>query len=132
MIGQYRALLFSGLHKQLSLAFQTMPENETREKLLGLLSSFKEEFPDVWKHYDSFLADRDELGGWPDWCFCPIAAAIAIVPGGGDATTGRTGFQMSPHIRRAHWHTYWTGHRGRQLPVLKCLQPALVNPDHGQ
>lgn len=34
-----------------------------------------------------------------------------------------------PHVRRAHWHTYWTGPRkgqGEQRPVLKWLHPILV------
>jgi len=32
-----------------------------------------------------------------------------------------------PHIRRAHWHTYWTGPKDRpQTPVLRWLHPTLV------
>ena len=32
-----------------------------------------------------------------------------------------------PHIRRAHWHLYWTGPRsGPQVPVLKWLPPIPV------
>lgn len=32
-----------------------------------------------------------------------------------------------PHIRRAHWHTYWTGPKNRpQTPVLKWLPPIPV------
>jgi len=42
--------------------------------------------------------------------------------GAGHADTGRT---VSPHIRRAHWHTYWTG-KGRTVPVLRWLHPILV------
>lgn len=32
-----------------------------------------------------------------------------------------------PHIRRAHWHLYWTGPKGsEQTPVLRWLSPILV------
>ena len=30
-----------------------------------------------------------------------------------------------PHVRRAHWHTYWVG-PGRQTPELRWLSPILV------
>jgi len=29
-----------------------------------------------------FRQDKRELGGWPDWCWCPLSAAYAIVGGG--------------------------------------------------
>jgi len=31
-----------------------------------------------------------------------------------------------PHVRRAHWHTYWVGKRGSQKPALRWLSPMLV------
>ncbi len=32
-----------------------------------------------------------------------------------------------PHVRRAHWHTYWTGPRdGNRVPVLRWIPPTLV------
>lgn len=37
------------------------------------------------------------------------------------------GVPLPPHIRRAHWHTYWVGKRGEQKPELKWLSPILVN-----
>lgn len=42
--------------------------------------------------------------------------------------TGRT---VAPHIRRAHWHGYWTGQRKgpqsiNQKFVLKWLPPIIV------
>lgn len=33
---------------------------------------------------------------------------------------------VRPHVRRAHWHTYWVGSRGNQEPRLKWLSPILV------
>jgi len=41
-------------------------------------------YPDSWKLFDQFRADRGKgLPNWPNWCFCPLAAAYAIVSGGG-------------------------------------------------
>ena len=35
---------------------------------------------------------------------------------------------MRPHVRRAHWHSYWTGKRdGERTPVLKWIHPVIVN-----
>lgn len=42
---------------------------------------------------------------------------------GGDSA----GKPMPPHIRRAHWHTYWAGKKGEQRPEVKWLSPILVN-----
>ena len=33
-----------------------------------------------------------------------------------------------PHLRRAHWHLYWTG-QGRTVPRVKWLSPLLVGGD---
>jgi hypothetical protein len=42
-------------------------------------------YPDTWKQFDVFRAGRGvDLPNWPDWCYCPMAAAYAIVSGGGD------------------------------------------------
>ena len=39
----------------------------------------------AWLAYDQFRAGRGkDLPDWPDWCFAPMAAAYAIVSGGGD------------------------------------------------
>lgn len=49
----------------------------------GHLIKMRDLYPDAWRTYDEFRAGRASLGGWPDWCFCPLAAAYAIVSGGG-------------------------------------------------
>jgi hypothetical protein len=42
-------------------------------------------YPGAWKQFDQFRQDRGKgLPNWPDWCYCPIAAAYAIVSSGGD------------------------------------------------
>ena len=49
-----------------------------------ILENIGREFPGAWKLFDEFRADRGKgLPDWPDWCFVPIAAAYAIVSGGG-------------------------------------------------
>lgn len=57
------------------------------------LEAVSRDYPGVWSLYDSFLADRDGLGGWPSWCHCPLAGAYAVVSGGGNGTVspGRAG-----------------------------------------
>ena len=34
-----------------------------------------------------------------------------------------------PHIRSAHWHTYWTGSGDRRTPVLHWIPPIMVSID---
>lgn len=41
-------------------------------------------YPGAWKAVDEFRASRGkELPNWPDWCYLPLAAAYAVVSGGG-------------------------------------------------
>lgn len=47
---------------------------------------------------------------------------------------GGTHASPRPHVRRAHWHTYWTGPRKdpqKRKPILKWLSPILVNVEDG-
>lgn len=45
-------------------------------------------------------------------------------------STGGVRSSPRPHIRRAHWHSYWTGPKtGPQKVVLKWLPPSLVSGD---
>jgi hypothetical protein len=44
---------------------------------------------------------------------------------GGHQTTG-DGSSKAPHIRKAHYHTYWTG-KGRTKPIVKFISPVPVN-----
>jgi hypothetical protein len=42
---------------------------------------------------------------------------------------GGTHASPRPHVRRAHWHTYWTGPRKdpeKRKPILKWLSPVLI------
>lgn len=43
-------------------------------------------------------------------------------------TTGPTGgYTVRPHVRRAHWHHYWTG-EGRTTLEVRWIEPMLVLP----
>ena len=47
------------------------------------LETIGKRYPDAWKWFDEFRADRQALGGWPETVFCPLAGAYAVVSGGG-------------------------------------------------
>lgn len=41
-------------------------------------------YPLAWKQLNSFREMRGKgLPDWPEWCFCPLAGAYAVVSGGG-------------------------------------------------
>ena len=43
------------------------------------------------------------------------------------------GGSVRPHVRRAHWHRFWTGPRdGERRLVVRWLPPIFVNPDGGE
>lgn len=64
----------------------------------------------------------------------PVVHATGIRIGSAlDAAKARTerddgfGVGVTPHVRRAHWHAYWTGPRdGARKVVLRWLSPILV------
>ena len=43
-------------------------------------------YPQAWQQFDVFrqMRGKDGFDNWPEWCYCPLAAAYAIVSGGGD------------------------------------------------
>lgn len=43
-------------------------------------------------------------------------------------TSGGSHASPRPHMRRAHWHLYWTG-EGRAVPCVKWLAPVFVRGD---
>jgi hypothetical protein len=44
------------------------------------LEYYSRVYPSAWKYIDLFRADRGKkLPWWPDWCFCPLSGAYAIV-----------------------------------------------------
>jgi hypothetical protein len=59
-----------------------------------ILETFGRLYPDAWKQVDDLRANRKGLGGWPDWCFLPLAGAYAIISKGTKAPS----FEQSRHI----------------------------------
>jgi hypothetical protein len=48
-----------------------------------ILEAVGRAYPGAWKEIDHFRRIKgNDLEDWPDWCFMPIAAGIAIVSGG--------------------------------------------------
>lgn len=42
-------------------------------------------YPLAWRQLNSFREMRGkDFTDWPEWCFCPLAGAYAVVSGGGD------------------------------------------------
>lgn len=65
----------------------------------------------------------------------PVGERVGAALRSGYAAANSTGIDTHtgprPHIRRAHWHTYWTGPRdGNQKPVLKWLPPIPINVEN--
>ena len=48
-----------------------------------------------------------------------------------DNTSSPRRYKNRPHVRRAHWHHYWTG-EGRTKLVLKWVSTIFVNPEDGE
>ncbi|WP_330185976.1 hypothetical protein OHB26_39630 (plasmid) [Nocardia sp. NBC_01503] len=61
----------------------------------------------------------------------PALHAVGRTSDAESADTG-TGAGVRAHLRRAHWHTYWTGPRQSQTPVVRWLHPILVHKDDHQ
>lgn len=56
-----------------------------------------------------------------------LAARKASKSSGSSPATGK---HVRTHLRRAHWHTYWTGPRdGDQTPIVKWLSSITVNEE---
>ena len=58
------------------------PMNEAYLRPRKILETFSRLYPGAWRQADDFRANRKERGGWPDWCFLPLAGAYAIVSKG--------------------------------------------------
>ncbi len=78
------------------------PDTPRPKRLLTQLST---DYPNAWKQYDDLLARRAELGGWPAWCWCPLAGAMAIASGGRSdpATLRRAAFDVARVGALAAW-----------------------------
>lgn len=67
----------------------TMREKQVWETYppVRLLREIGRRWPAVWRQVDSLRADRGRaLPNWPEWCYLPMAGALAIATGGLDPT----------------------------------------------
>lgn len=54
----------------------------THARLKGYLNQYAQKYTTMWKQYAGFRAGRGAgLPLWPEWCWCPLAAAYAITNG---------------------------------------------------
>jgi hypothetical protein len=56
--------------------------NEAYIRPRTILETYSRLYPEAWRQVDDLRANRKGLGGWPDWCFLPLAGAYAIVSRG--------------------------------------------------
>lgn len=92
------------------------------------LHAVSRDYPGVWRQYDRFLAQRRELGDWPGWCYCPMAAAYAIVSGGGD---NRVPLARSLEISRVAALAAWRPTQGVYRFDETVMQSLLSTPITG-
>lgn len=53
--------------------------------LNSLIDKYNRAYSGCWQQIASFRRDRGKnLPDWPDWCYCPMAGAYAVVSGGGN------------------------------------------------
>ena len=55
-------------------------DQTTSVRLQSYLNQYAAKYPGVWRTFDDFRQDRGvELPAWPDWCWCPLSGAYAII-----------------------------------------------------
>ena len=60
------------------------PAAQAAARPLELLAAFDGRYPQARTAYGRFLGMRGtEIPDWPRWCYCPLAAAYAVISGGG-------------------------------------------------
>ena len=67
---------------------------------LRLLKQVTAKYPSAWAKLDDFHNSngKDNLPSWPDWCYAPMAASIAVVTNGAPKTMDNEEFFMDSVI----------------------------------
>lgn len=117
-------LLRGLLNLALYLASEEPDLSERPRPLPGLSQRRKGKPPRVYPEPDPL---RIEVG-WR------IGAALRRARQEGARAASGTGRSPQPHIRRAHWHLYWTGKGSRKdpskaRPKVRWIEPTLVGAD---
>ena len=81
----------------------------------------------AWKQFERFVADRgaEDFTDWPDWCYCPMAAAHAIVTGGQRHCSPEQAADVGPLAALAAWRMTRTIYRYDQV-----LYESLLATEH--
>jgi hypothetical protein len=58
------------------------PTDPTVQRLQGYLKRVIKYYPRAWEQLAKFRNEKENLDGWPDWCYLPMSAAHAIATGG--------------------------------------------------
>lgn len=111
-----------------------MPRSEALGRILSLLLYLCSTGSDTTKRSVPLAAGASR-GGGPVTVVsagfrvgAALRGAVGSGDGGSDALTGR---RTAPHLRRAHWHSYWCGFdaRGDRHLELRWVPPVPVNAD---
>lgn len=73
------------------------------------------------------LIAAKEVRTWDVGLRIGAALDLAAKQDRGNVTEEGSGATVRPHIRRAHWHSFWVGKRGAQALSLRWLPPIAVN-----
>lgn len=57
----------------------THPNRGAIPRPVHILHAIGRGYPEAWSQIDDIRRGREELGGWPEWCYCPMAGAHAVV-----------------------------------------------------
>jgi hypothetical protein len=108
-------------------------------KILSLLLYLCSEEPDLPSDFAPVRL-RDKVFGTQRRCIAPqkvsawpvgvrlgavFRKAAAEAQGPRDPAQASSGV-LCPHVRRAHWHTYWTGPKTAQTALLRWIAPVIV------
>lgn len=82
-----------------------MPTSDSKEhRAIRHLSEVGRDYPKFQDQYTLFRQDREALGGWPEYVYCPLAGAYAVVSGGGNR---RVAPEKAPDIARVGALAAW-------------------------
>src|SRR5690554_2641055 len=80
------------------------------DRALHWLAAYGRHYPGAWRRFEQMRADRGRgLPTWPDWCYAPIAAGIAIASHG-TATERLSSWPLTERARM-----------GREAVILTAL-----------
>lgn len=81
-----------------------MPDHhEIAERVRRHVGEVAKRYPTAWKAIEGLRRDRKELGDWPQWCFCPLAGAYAVVSQGKERVSPIDGLDVARVGATAAW-----------------------------